>query len=496
MPIPLKWVAGQIVSGADWNNARLYKGHSYIVWSGSGTYYAFAQYDGGTDYSGSSAREVIQNAIDGLANSGSIQIMRGCYVLTGSLNPAPSIEISGEGWGTVLKLGNLANSNVIKFDRNAPNVVLKDFAIDGNKANQTTPAWRDYLSGIYNGDYSTTPLRTSHTAGYNMDFLKIKNLYIHDILCGAAMRITAATSVLIEDCRVENCGNDVATTGCDAIWMGTNSGSKIINLYTSNLTDTAIALCDSRYCEIINPYIITGASGISIGNEFGAHYSDHNSLLGGTIQDIWRSPALYLFRNAANTTGSGDHTIIKGVHIRNTDQSNPLKNAYNVYVDGAQFFLIEGCQFANYAYTGSRKHIIITGSDTYTTSYGSITNCNFIDANVGIEIQGAPDYVLITSNRFGGNVTTPILYTSTPVSKIVRNNSGYITENWGWAQADSGGHATVTHGLSSHPTCILLTISGSTVATNAARVDTITSTTFQITAPAGASGNYYWYAAV
>jgi len=87
---------------------------------------------------GTDASEVIQAAINSLIYGGMVFIKKGLYILSVALTVSYSyVTIKGEGWGTILKIGDGANVNAINFASDKTHIHLKDFKIDGNKANQT-----------------------------------------------------------------------------------------------------------------------------------------------------------------------------------------------------------------------------------------------------------------------------------------------------------------------------------------------------------------------
>jgi len=98
-------------------------------------------------FSGSDAATVMQKAIDALP-AGLIHIAAGTYEIT---NPIAikknNIILQGSGWGTILKLADNANCDVIQAgatpgsdDTNIyKGVIIRDFAVDANQANNTGP---------------------------------------------------------------------------------------------------------------------------------------------------------------------------------------------------------------------------------------------------------------------------------------------------------------------------------------------------------------------
>lgn len=123
MPIPLKWVSGQVISGADWNDARLYQPAEYVVFNENSIYYAKGCYSGSTDYSGSACATVVQDAINALdAKGGKIYFMAGTYTFnTGVVISGAGLCLEGAGTGYNTNVGSRlvyngnASGDLIKY---------------------------------------------------------------------------------------------------------------------------------------------------------------------------------------------------------------------------------------------------------------------------------------------------------------------------------------------------------------------------------------------
>lgn len=116
----------------------------YIIFKRGNDIYARNGTTGVVDYSGSDAANVINNVIANLPSTGSkIFIREGTYETTLStptiLYKKSFITIEGSGYNTVLKAGNGVNADVLSAERrNNQGVILRNFRIDGNKANNTS----------------------------------------------------------------------------------------------------------------------------------------------------------------------------------------------------------------------------------------------------------------------------------------------------------------------------------------------------------------------
>lgn len=91
-----------------------------------------------------SAQTVINAAIGTLpATGGKVVLLEGTYIVDGPINVPSNVTLAGQGPETVIKVKDALNAaiNVVQnADQTNGNtkIVLKDFAIDGNKANNTT----------------------------------------------------------------------------------------------------------------------------------------------------------------------------------------------------------------------------------------------------------------------------------------------------------------------------------------------------------------------
>jgi len=149
MPIPLKWSSGLKISGSDWNNARLYAPADYIVFKEGSTYYAYGQYSGSTDYSGSYFNLVMTNTLNAVSNvSGSVMFFPGKYIVTGSITVPGNISlISVARGGAVLFLQSGSNCNILEL--NGDNITIDGLTLDGNRTNQTNSPIYGIVCNVY-----------------------------------------------------------------------------------------------------------------------------------------------------------------------------------------------------------------------------------------------------------------------------------------------------------------------------------------------------------
>jgi parallel beta-helix repeat protein len=115
---------------------------SYIVFTDGFTVYSKNGVTGVTDYSGSSAAEVIQAGIDALGSHGGIVLIKeGTYVISSTIKVPGNVTLSGVGFATKLVLADYANQRVIENKHPDAfvdsNIVISNLQIDGNGARQS-----------------------------------------------------------------------------------------------------------------------------------------------------------------------------------------------------------------------------------------------------------------------------------------------------------------------------------------------------------------------
>lgn len=111
---------------------------------------------------------------------GKLKAMVGVYDMLNTVNPCDNLELVGEGWGTIFKTHN--NTNLHMFmPSSCDNVVFRDFAIDGNKANNQN--------------------QTGHLIRIdNTNHIFLEHLYVHDSGLHGII-----TNINVYDIRINNC---------------------------------------------------------------------------------------------------------------------------------------------------------------------------------------------------------------------------------------------------------------------------------------------------
>ena len=103
---------------------------SYVIYQSGNTIYAKSVKPGLVDFSGTDAKTVMQNAINALAEGGKVFLNNGTYIMSGKLLLRSNIDLEGESWSTILKLGDHVDTNVIDTDSSGiSNLVVRNIQI-------------------------------------------------------------------------------------------------------------------------------------------------------------------------------------------------------------------------------------------------------------------------------------------------------------------------------------------------------------------------------
>jgi len=159
---------------------------SYVIYH-ENEFYAQNGSTGAIDFSGPDAAIVIQEAMMALKDGGKLFLKNGTYVVNSTVRVPSNTAIEGEGWGTIVRVGDFANTEAFKSLEGSSGIIFKNFKIDGNKANQTS------LTGAM--------INLSESA----DGL-LENVMI-DSSADSGIWIASTTDVLVINCRVSNCNS-------------------------------------------------------------------------------------------------------------------------------------------------------------------------------------------------------------------------------------------------------------------------------------------------
>lgn len=447
MPYPLKWSTGIVISGSDWNDVRLYQPASYVVFREGSTYYAKGCYSGSTDTSGSNCHEVVQFCLNTLNDSGvggKISFLAGNYAFTnGVIISGSVIVLEGESWsidgsnGTCFTFTSTGDGSLIKYTSDHSTFIgsIKEITFFGNNS------------------YGTTGNR------HGVHFEK-----------------------WISDVRIQNCffrGWSGSAIRMEATGSGTE-GSKIWNIW---ILDTLIE--DNNYgIHMLNADHTVYRFIDRVTIRGGHWYNNINSL---RIEDAWVNNVIVdgvtseLDRQHCIYLNGGRNMTITNCHL--FDGSSDLKGRYDcIYLTGS----------ATQTHGAIPNYIKIIGNtlgNIYKSGYYRYAvNLDGLVLNTRVENNVMEPYPITTSSfhwcgatgSYKIDGTDPELGKVNSLNFIIRNNVGYITEDWGITPSLADG-GSIQHNLSSGATSIQVT------------QNAVTTTVTKFTASQSGSRGIYFY---
>jgi parallel beta-helix repeat protein len=400
----------------------------------------------------------IQEAINDLPNTGGDVFMPGGYYLidepinitknathlfgAGTGNP-PTTNV----YGTVIKLADGSNCDMIRFDvgatRKIVSILLEDFSLWGNRVGQSS---------------------TGHGIFINSQFVNclLRNLYINEMYGSGITNVGALNEhiyastfqhIYLEE-NLE-CGVKLYHFGdsmLQSVWAYTNTVNGIYMLSSAHSTLDRIGAPNNNNgividaCSDIQVRSCNARSNTQIGIQITGANAKNNII-----------DSCYLYDNQWNVWFyAGEDNKIVDSHISTA-------TTIGIYVGGNEDNL------------KIRGNVIQTGSK-------------------GIDLSSVDiDNALISENTFRNNPTAVISDSGTNTTII--DNYGFITENWGSTTITNGNtHVTVTHEMDVTPTSI--TVTGNHSEVSACWIVNITSTQFEIWVSSGVTYDrvVYWYA--
>jgi len=155
------------------------------------------------------ANQVIQKAIDALPpEGGRILLTEGIYIVSATLNLPSNSALVGQGRGTVLKLADNAEVDIIRNKTTditkSPDsfIEIRDLALDGNQDNQPVDG-----AGKWRHPYSPTENWLANIRLKNVEHFTLENIYTHHAT-GYGIEVKAAKYGLIKNIQVHDNGDD------------------------------------------------------------------------------------------------------------------------------------------------------------------------------------------------------------------------------------------------------------------------------------------------
>lgn len=471
------------IAGSNANPAGL--NSSYTIYSDGTSYYALNVATGAIDYSGTDAATVINNAIVALTAGGTVLLKSGTYTLSRSIVDAgvDGVTICGEGWGTVLKIADNTNTNAIKLDW-VSGWIVRDLAIDGNKANQPLKSIAEEYSLMESGVY------TVHCPHIQISNCRFSNCRTNGVLIIGTPREGTTTGVRI-------IGNVFIDNG----WNGLTIGSDVKDVVISdNSVQGSSDVGISSYGDnvLISNNIVSKIDGNDgAENSHWAIASEGNT---GTNLTITRNEVretttgIVLSRGSvrAPITISGNvisarcciWTEVSGARIVGNTLTIVGQWNFGIRVLGndAQDMLIENNQI--FAPSGMAKGIYMDDVDSGLVEANTLQG----DFYNGVRLDLDSEYCRVVNNQFQGTGTAAINIASRQcIGTTVADNT--ISPGYATALADNGTNTilvvitttttstTSTASTTSTWTATTTSVSTTSTTSTSSTVSTVTSTT-------------------
>jgi len=465
---------------------------SYTVFISGGTYYAEANFFGGTEYSGRDAATVIQQAIDALTSGGKVLIKAGTYDIASRIELKTDIALEGEGPGTILKAASgLQNNNAMISDEAVPHdpeityrCSVSNLYMDMNNVSTSVGIW---FKRVYDGVIDHVTIKGFNNMVEGPPEPK-----------GGALDIgSASRRGIISNCIADTCRSNDADFHITLVDTYQKHGGGVI-----------------KNCFSINPQCnaIRGEGHVVI--EGNVVVGDANNTVKGIVL---RGPCTVSENVITNVAASGAEAIrVAGDNVAEGSivRGNIIYNAYTGIAVRQNESIVEN----NKIHLADNKAIHVINK----VSRVQVKNNMIIDADRGIEVEGdnneihgntvldtrgtpAMDYGIripsgADNNRVFFNVVngaTTANITDGGSGTVIWGNDGFVTESSGTVTLQNGQtEVTVTHGCDYTPNDQDIDVHPIQTLNNASfwYVDTITATTFKIkvNADPGQNVNFKW----
>ncbi|HOF17725.1 MAG TPA: right-handed parallel beta-helix repeat-containing protein [Phycisphaerae bacterium] len=487
-----------------------------------------------------------------LATGGEILLTPGQFNLSAPvLVSKPGVTIRGVGYGTILKLANAANCSAIATTvAGAEGFCLRDMKIDGNGANQTAPTYTTSVTGT---DADPTVL----TKAGAWTGLNLTGAYCY--VGGRKVRTTSGggyycqiasntDDTLTLDRNISSGG---ALSGLEVVVYKDGSyAGPLVRLHSSNVThpygekalltglwltggaDCGILLEACRRSKIHNVFVqlMTGhgirssnfhmeisACGIYSCSKYG-HYADQIedcSFVGtnfayNTLGGLYSASGSFVsechfYRNGYGIVSASTTSIVGCKFQGNTEDciNTPSAtriaacsfiNNYKACVNNAADSQIVGNRFwSTVATANTYSEVVCNYRCQVVGNEFGVSSGNSMKRGVWFQVSNQGHRV--ESNYFNATYGTETI--SAPgASDVIRNNTGYVTENAGTATVASGQTSvTVNHGCALTPAHILVTPTNSLGNATKFYVSSITSTQFTVAVdqdPGATTATFAW----
>ncbi len=397
---------------------------SYVIYQGN-EFYAQNGSTGAIDFSGPDAAIVIQEAMMALGDGGKLFLKNGTYVVNSTVRVPSNTVIEGEGWGTIVRVGDFANTEAFKSLEGSSGIIFKNFKIDGNKANQTS------LTGAM--------INLSESA----DSL-LENMMI-DSSADSGIWIASTTDVLVINCRVSNCNS----AGVGIRGPLTARVAVIGGYYIGNVVGIQV-INDCQFVTVVGVI----AENNSVPGEYGSGI-EWTALVGFTPP---------MFGSVSGCVCAGND---RGINLESN--TSYVENMHGITLNSVQNCIVlnnicsfnsSGIKVAKLAAWNAPDVLSIVSnrcSDNINDAIsidGAGVN-NEIARNLGFNPQG-PEPISVGSSPFTyvntDNVPEVVYIDGGAVSQIAKNSTALFTSTGKAVPLDSGEALTVT--FSQTPTMV------------------------------------------
>jgi len=534
---------------------------SYIIWKDGSTYYALNGSTNEIDYSGTDGNSIIQNAIDDVYadGGGTVYLKRGTYSDVENILLKSGVSIIGEGnEATILQSPSPQTNPIFISDATYVNgITIADLQVKGDSKgshgidlhnfNQFIDDCRidnvvitncDY--GIYGSQDDRTWLLTRCDINNCNTGLYIQNNhpYVYECrfaYCGTGIGGSSITHMPIIGSILER--NDIGIDGSNM------TSSRIIGCRLTWNNDYDIILHDESLvssCHFNNAKTQVAAIKIlSIHNKIDnckLEYNSGGSYSKGFIYFATNAPFYSTISNNHLDYCNGDFiyfsiemsgtasfystinnnqldictgNFIAIDNINNADIqyclviSNFIANLKEYFINTSGYNFNHNSIINNWIYfTGDLGSNAVINIPTTYSVYGNIIANNYLvkagTCGYGMSIDARTS--IVSLNRMRG---TQIQIVNSNSDSIIKNNIGYTSENSGSSEITGTGSDTsftISHGLATTPSQVLVTPTNSSMASATWWVSAKSSTTFTITfstAPSnGDKLSFDWYAEV
>lgn len=265
-----------------------------------------------------------------------------------------------------------------------------------------------------------------------------KNLYVNNMdKTGQGIRIAGNASkggseaVCLTNCLFANCSKAMEIVADNMTLGEWVKACKFVHCFFDDTVDEAVDINNALDLQFLSCYFVSASS-------FGCHVrkAEHIDFIGCNF-DKNENHGLYVESTSQYINVVGGHATDND----DLDTGNLAGIAFEGGSPGAQHFTVKGVQV-----------------HAQTALYNK-------NQAYGIQIGTGCDNFILEGNNVSGNVTTNIFNNAGyGPTKIVKDNIGWVTENYGTANVspDALGEDTIAHGLAANPSFVQAVIVGDT----------------------------------